>query len=259
MDAGDDDRRWYEEIERRLAHRFRGVYLCVVAAGLFGVGALNTQRMMHEPGLLPAQARIVALGREADGERTMTSAFQDAEGAWHRDTKAWSYYHGRGEPRVGEPIEYLYGVKPVTGDLHAMPRADRLLQWAFGIPTALFALLAVVFGVIVMREHDARRALIRGGLRLPLQAPRIGHMAFAVPRGAGGAHRAETWRLEGSAVDAARGEYVDCASDWQEPPPPVLDPQRVPPLLVDPKRPARRWLPVGALRTSGYVARAKAA
>jgi hypothetical protein len=39
----------------------------------------------------------------------------------------------------------------------------------------------------------------------------------------------------------------------------VLDPARVPPLLVDPARPARRWLPVGALRTAGYAPGAREA
>ena len=259
MDAGDDDRRWYEEIERRLSARFRGVYLCVVAAGLCGVGALNTQRMMHEPGLLPATATIVALGTGSGGEPTMTAVFQDAEGGWHRDTQGYGYHYARGEPRVGESIAYLYGGKPATGDFYAVPRADALLQWVFGVPTALFALMAVVFGTVVMREHDARRALVRAGLRLPLQSPRIGHRRVTLPGGAAGARSFELWRLEGRVFDARRGEFVDCASDWQQPPPPTLDPARVPPLLVDPARPSRRWLPVGALRTAGYTPALKAA
>jgi hypothetical protein len=259
MDAGDEDRRWYEEIERRLTERFRGVYICIFAAAVFFVGVLNTQRMMHEPGLLSATGTIVALGTGSGGEPTMTAVFQDAEGNWHRDTQGYGYHYARGEPRVGEPIEYLYGTKARSGDFYAVPRADGFLKWAFGVPAALFTLMAIVFGVLVMREHDTRRALVRNGLRLPLQAPRIGRMQFSVPTGASGSHRVDLWRLEGSVFDAARGEFVDCASDWQQPPPPELDLARVPPLLVDPARPSRRWLPVGALRTAGYVAAAKAA
>jgi hypothetical protein len=253
MDAVDEDRRWYEEIERRLGQRFRGVYLCVAAAAVFGVGLLNTQRLMHEPGLLPATATIVALGTGSGGEPTMTAAFQDAEGNWHRDTQGYGYHYARGAPRVGEAIDYLYGYKAISGDFYAVPRADGFLKWAFGVPAALFALFAVVAGVLVMREHDARRALVRNGLRLPLQAPSIRHRSVTLPGGAAGPRSFELWRLEGRVFDAAAGEFVECASDWQQPPPPQLDPARVPPLLVDPQRPRRRWLPVGALRTAGYV------
>ena len=256
---GDDERRWLEEIGRRLAQRFRGVYVAIGAAALFGLALANTQRMMHEPWLSPAKATIVSLGIDSSGERAFTAAFADAEGNWHRDTRPYSYYYSRGEPRVGETLPYLYGVSPLTNDFRAMPRADVVLQWLFGIPTALFALLAVGFGVVVMREHDLRRALVRTGQRLPVQMPAIGHRTLVLPGAGGNAVRMDMWRLEGRVYDATAGGYVECHSDWQQPPPPELDPARVPPLLVDPARPSLRWLPVGSLRTAGYVAPAKAA
>jgi hypothetical protein len=253
MNAGEDDRRWYEEIERRLTQRFRAVYLLVTMAALFGFGVMNTQRMMHDASLLPAQGTVVALGTDSAGEPTFTATFVDAEGNWHRDTQGYGYWYGRGEPQVGAPIAYLYGVKPISGDFYAVPRGDGILKWVFGLAAAGFALLGVLAGMVIMREHDTRRALVRGGERLPLQMPSIRRMRVEVPTGAAGARGGDLWRLEGRVFDAARGEYVECASDWQQPPPPELDLSQVPPLLVDPSHPGKRWLPVGALRTSGYA------
>lgn len=253
MDAGDDDRRWFEEIERRLTQRFRAVYILVTAAALFGFGVMNTQRMMHDASLLPAKGSVVALGTGSSGEPTFTATFVDAEGNWHRDTQSYGYWYQRGEPTVGAPIEYMYGIKPISGDFYAVPRADGFLKWLLGVPTALFALLGILAGVVIMREHDTRRALVRVGQRLPLQMPSIRRMRVEVPTGAAGARGGDLWRLEGRVFDAAIGAYVECASDWQQPPPPDLDLSRVPPLLVDPMHPRRRWLPVGALRTSGYA------
>ena len=260
MDAGDDDRRWLDEIGRRFATRMHGVYLCLGAAALFGLGLANTQRMLHEPGMLPAQATIVALGTGSSGEPTFTATFADAEGNWHRDTQEYSYHYARGEPRVGEQLDYLYIVKPETDYFQAAPRADGILQWLFGVPVAFFVLLGIVLGVVIMREHNARRALVRSGQRVPVQMPRLGFRSLVLPaKYTSGSTHVELWRLEGRVYDASAGEYVDCASDWQQPPPPELELSRVPPLLVDPARPSRRWLPVGALRTAGYVAPAKAA
>jgi hypothetical protein len=172
MDAGDADRRWYLEIERRLAQRFHGVYATISVAGLCGIALLQS---------------------------------------------------------------------------------DGVLRWLFGVPAALLTGVAIALGVRVLREHDARRALVRSGERVALQAPRIGHRSVVLPTGTAGTRRVQLWRLEGRVFDAARGVYVDCASDWQQPPPPVLDPAQVPPLLVDRTHPSRRWLPVGALRTAGYA------
>lgn len=256
MDAGDDPRRWLEEIERRLTLRFRGVYILVTFAALFGFGLMNTQRLMHEPGLLPAEGTVVELGTSSNGEPTFTTTFQDAEGTWHRETETWAYHYARGNPYVGEKIDYLYGIKPASGDFYAVPRGDGWLKWMFGLPAALFALLGIGAGTLIMREHNTRRALVREGERVPLEMPRIGRMTVSVPTGAAGERGGELWRLEGRVFDAQRSEYVEIASDWQQPPPPPeLVLSQVPPLLVDPKRPKRRWLPVGALRTAGYAPR----
>jgi len=251
MDAGDDARRWLEEIERRLTQRFRAVYLLITMAALFGFGVMYSQRMVHGASLRAAQGSVVALGTSSTGEPTFTTAFVDAEGNWHRETESYGYWYHRGKPYVGAPIEYMYGIK--YGDFYAEPRGDHMLKWLFGVPAGLFALFGILAGVVIMREHDTRRALVRGGQRVPLQMPRIGHRHVTLPGGPAGPASFDLWRLEGRVFDAGAGEYVECASDWQQPPPPELDLSRVPPLLVDPAQPRKRWLPVGALRTSGYA------
>jgi hypothetical protein len=169
------------------------------------------------------------------------------------ETESYGYWYHRGKPYVGAPIEYMYGTTPTSSDFYAEPRLDHLLKWLLGAPAGLFALWGILAGVLIMREHDARRALVRVGQRLPLQMPRIGHRTVTLPGGPAGPASFDQWRLEGRVYDASAGEYVECASDWQQPPPPELDSSRVPPLLVDPTHPRRRWLPVGALRTSGYA------
>jgi len=259
MDAVADERRWYREIERRLAARFRGVYLTLGFAALMAFGFANTQSMMHDGSLLPVTATVVALGTDSSGEATMTSAFVDAEGNWHRDVQPASYHYARGEPRIGDSIDYLYGIHPATNSFYAVPRADGILKWFFGVPAALFALVGVVLVMIILRERDRRRALVRAGLRVPLEMPRIGHRAMTIPGGAAGAVHIEMWRLEGRVFDAARGEFIECASDWQQPPPPEIGNAPLPPLLVDPKRPTRRWLPVGELDYAGHSASRRAA
>lgn len=259
MDVVADERRWYREIERRLAARFRGVYLAIGFAGLMGFGFANTQRMMHDGALLPVTATIVALGTDSSGEPTMTSTFVDAEGNWHRDTQPASYHYARGEPRVGDKVDYLYGVLPATGSFYAVVRADGILKWFFGVPAAIFTVVGVVLALLILRERAGRRALVAGGLRIALELPRIGHRAVTLPGGAAGAIHFELWRLEGRVFDAERGEFVECASDWQQPPPPELGATPLPPLLVDPARPSRRWLPVGELDYAGHAGSRRAA
>jgi hypothetical protein len=247
VNAVEAERRWYREIEKRLSTRFRGVYLAVGFAALMAFALANTQRLMHNAALLPVSATIVALGTDSSGEPTMTSTFQDAEGNWHRDTQPASYHYARGEPRVGESIAYLYGVLPSTGLFYAVPRADGILKWMFGVPAAIFALFSVLLGVLILRERAFRRHLVQDGKREALETPRIGHRDLAVPAGASGVHRIQMWRLEGRYWDSARNEYVEAASDWQPLPVPTLNETDVPPVLVDPQDPSRYWLPVGAL------------
>jgi hypothetical protein len=245
VNAVEAERRWYREIEKRLSTRFRGVYLAVGFAALMAFALANTQRLMHNAALLPVSATIVALGTDSSGEPTMTSTFQDAEGNWHRDTQPASYHYARGEPRVGDQIDYLYGVK--YGDFYAEPRADGTLKWMFGVPAAVFAFASIVLGAVILRERAFRRHLVQDGKRETLETPRLGHRSLALPAGASGVHRIELSRLEGRYSDGARNEIVDCASDWQPLPVPTLNETDVPPVLVDPQDPSRYWLPVGAL------------
>jgi hypothetical protein len=245
VNAVEAERRWYREIEKRLSVRFRGVYLTVGFAALMAFGFANTQRVLHDGDLLPASATVVALGTGSSGEPTMTSTFQDAEGNWHRDTQPASYHYARGEPRVGDRIDYLYGVK--YGDFYAVPRADGILKWMFGVPAAVFALSSFVLGALILRERAFRRRLVQGGKREALETPRIGHRSLSLPAGASGVHHIKLWRLEGRYWDSALNEYVEAASDWQPLPVPTLNETDVPPVLVDPQDPSRYWLPVGAL------------
>jgi len=157
MDAVADERRWYREIERRLAARFRGVYLTLGFAALMAFGFANTQSMMHDGSLLPVTATVVALGTDSSGEATMTSAFVDAEGNWHRDVQPASYHYARGEPRIGDSIDYLYGIHPATNSFYAVPRADGILKWFFGLPAALFALVGVGPLMIILGQRHRRQ------------------------------------------------------------------------------------------------------
>jgi hypothetical protein len=238
-----DDSGWYAEIEGRRRRRFRGVYLLLAFAALMAVGFANTQRMMHDGDLRPASATIVALGTGSSGEPTMTSRFQDADGAWHTDTQPASYHYARGEPRVGETVDYLYGIKPISG-FYAVPRADAPLRWLFGAVALLFALLGAGAAWLILRERNYRRRLLATARREPLAAARLGERAYSLPAGAAGTQRVALWRLEGRYFDPAAGEYVDCASDWQPAPAPAdFDPARAPPVFVDPLAPSRYWLP----------------
>jgi hypothetical protein len=244
-----DESGWYAEIDRRGRQRLPGFYLCAGFFVLMLVGYANSTRMMHGPGYTAAEGTIVALGTGSGGEPTMTSEIRDAAGVVHRDTQPTSYHYARGEPRVGESIGYLYRASPYTGEFVAVVRADGLLKWLFGPAAAVMGLFGLGSLAFILRQARQRRALVREGERVKIELPRIGHRSMALPAGAAGTVRIDLWRLEGRVFDPQQGEYVECASDWQQPPAPEpgFDPALVPPLLVDRAKPSRRWLPVGAL------------
>jgi len=237
------------EIERFGRQRRVGFWLA--AGGAVGLAWVATQSMsmMHaSDDYETVDATIVAVERDPQGgELWMTSEFVDATGKRHRERETEGYHYAPGEPKVGQSIEYLVRTSPLTGDVDAFPRADRILQWFFGGTAAFLAALALGLLVFVARQRTRRRHLVRHGRRERVQAARIGHrvVPFTGTRGAG---PARLWRLEGRWFDPDRSGFVDVRSDWQNTPAPELhDDTPLPDLLVDPRDPRRTWLPVGTL------------
>jgi len=238
---------WLDELRRRRRQRMPSVYLCAAFAALMLAGYANSLRLMHGPGFTPVPGRIVALGTGSSGEPTMTSEVRLPDGSTYRDTQATSYHYARGEPRVGEAIDYIYRPGPYSGEPQVWVRGDGVLKWMFGPAAAVMGAFGLACLVGILRQHARRRDLIRDGERVAVELPRVGHRHVAIPGGAAGALQFDLWRLEGRVFDPAQGEYVEVASDWQQPPAPAaLDPAQLPPLLVDPAR-KRRWWPVGTL------------
>jgi hypothetical protein len=203
--------------------------------------------MMHSGDTEAAMGRIVAVTTDPDnGETLMTSEFTDASGVTHRDTQTAGYHYAPGEPEVGQAIEYLYIRSDYAGELHAYPRADRILQVAFGVPMLFMVLMAMGGAWLVLRQRNLRRRLLRSGRRERAHAPSIRRRQLAFPIG----NRVETapmWRLEARYFEPTRSEFVDCHSDWQVTAAPSLDAQATALfILVDASRPSRYWLPVGA-------------
>ena len=242
-----DEQGWLAEIDRRRRQRLPGFYLCAGFVALMLAGYAYSARMMHGPGYTPTRGTIVALGTGSSGEPTMTSEVRDANGVVHRDTQPADYHYARGEPRVGESIDYLYRTSPYTGEFQAVVRADGLLRWLFGPAAAVMGVFGAGAFALILHQARQRRALVRDGERIKVELPGIVHRSVVLPAGASGTVRVDQWRLEGRVFDPQQGEYVECRSDWQLPPAPELDLALVPPLLVDRAKPSRRWLPVGAL------------
>ena len=236
------------EIRRRSRQRSKGVWLCVVFALLFSTGVVFSIPMMHGEGdFSKTTGTVVALGTGSSGEPTFTSEFTDGAGVVHRDTNSYGYHYASGDPKIGDRIEYLYKTLPETGDLRAFPRADSILQLVFGVPAALFVLMAALFTWIIARERAFRRRLVRDGRREPLEAAQIGLRSVVIPGGSGGSHRVDMWRLQGRYFDPAQGEYVDCHSNWEPQPAPELTAEARPEVFIDPTNSSRYWVPLGAL------------
>ena len=57
-----EDDRYEAEIVRRARQRSKGVWICVVAALLFGIGVFFSKEMMHGRGFSTTTGTVVALG-----------------------------------------------------------------------------------------------------------------------------------------------------------------------------------------------------
>lgn len=241
---------YYAELGRDLRRRLPGVYIFVVLAGLLSLGVFYSIPMMHGASdFSKADGRIVAVARDpASGELEMTSEFTDADGVTHRDTQTDGYHYAPGDPKVGQSIEYLYKRSELTGDLHAFPRADRILQLVFGLPAAFVTLLAVATTWFLLRRRNYRRRLLREGRREVGQMHAIAQKSVTIPIGPAANTPIHQWRLEARYFEASLGGFVDAHSDWMPAPAPELRSDApMPPIFVDPQRPERYWLPVGAL------------
>lgn len=243
-----DDDALLAEIRRHARRRMLGAGLAFGFAALFAIPLPMTLRMMHgDHAFVPVTATIVEVHRDpGDGLLYMTSEFSDAAGVRHRATESEGYHYAPGDPRVGQHVDYLYETGPRTGDFHAFPRADRLLQWVFGVPVAIFGLLGFGVVALALRQRRFRRALVRGGVRETGQSPRIRRRTMVLPAG-NRAQAITTWRLQASRFDAQRGGFVECHGDWEGGPVPELDPAATPVILSDPADPRRYWLPTGSL------------
>jgi hypothetical protein len=232
------------EIGRHCRQRMMAVYLMFGFALLLSLGVFNSQRMMHPADMVPAEGVIVAVGKDANnGETTFTAKFTDAAGVRHTDTQSAGYHYAPGEPQVGQPIEYLYIDRPPNG-FYAFPRADRILQLVFGVPMLLMVFCGALFLWLILRQRAWRRWLVRNGTRVQGEGYEIRERTVVIPGGSGGAVSVHTWRLQARRFDPAASEYVDVHGDWRQPPVPKIDAQtEFPPILVDPRKPARYWLP----------------
>jgi hypothetical protein len=244
-----EEQSWLDELRRRRRQRLWGVYLCAAFVALMLAGYFNSIRLVHGKGFTPVTGTIVALGTGSSGEPTFTAEVRLPDGSVHHDTEETSYHHARGEPRVGEGIDYIYRPSPYDSrDVQVWVRADFILKWMFGPAAAIMGLFGSGALIRILRQHSQRRALVRGGERVLVELPQVGHRSITLPAGAGNIVRVDTWRLEGRVFDPDAGEYVEVASDWQQlPAPESFDAASVPPLLVDRAKRSRRWLPVGAL------------
>lgn len=238
------------ELERDRRRRMPGAYLFFALAGLLSLGVFYSMPMMHGASdFAKAEGRIVAVERDPEsGELQMTSEFTDAQGVTHRDTRSDGYHYAKGDPVVGQAIEYLYKRLEPTGDLRAFPRGDRLLQLVFGIPAAFVALLGAGVTWFLLRRRNYRRGLLRTGRREPGQMHAIALKSVTIPVGAAANTPIDMWRLEARYFEPGLGGFVDAHSDWMPAPAPELRADLpMPPIFVDPERPSRYWLPVGAL------------
>lgn len=242
-----DEKALFAEIGRSFRRRFIGVYLSLAMAALFSLGIVFSVPMMHSGHPTAAMGTIVAVEKDDAGETWMTSEFTDADGVTHHDRETRGYHYAPGEPKVGQHIEYFYERSARTGDMHMYPRADRILQIAFGIPTAILLLMAGLVAWLVLRQRALRRRLVRIGRREIPQAPTVRQKSFVLPAG-NRMPSVAMWRLEARYYETTRSEFVPVHSDWQHSVAPELNKaSALVPILIDPERPRRYWLPVGSL------------
>lgn len=244
-----DEQALFAEIDRNFRRRFIAFWFSLVLAAIFSLGVVYSVPMMHSGHPTAAMGKIVSVEKDDAGELWMTSEFTDAGGTTHRDRQTRGYHYAPGEPNVGQHIEYFYERSALTGDMHMYPRADRILQLTFGIPTVIMLLTAGLAAWFVLRQKALRRRLVRSGRQETPLVPSIRHKTFMVPTG----NRTQAmamWRLDARYYEPALSDYVDVHSDWQHSVAQVLDPAMpLVPILIDPDRPRRYWLPVGSLTT----------
>ena len=248
MTPAPDDEVLYREIGRDFRRRSVGVWICLVMAALLFLPLPHTMSMMHGDGDYTAvMGTIVEVYKNPDtGQLMMTSEFTDANGTVHRGTEHDGYHYAKGDPQVGQPIEYLYKTLDSTNEVRFFPRADRMLKWVFGAPAAFLALFGTIMLAWMLRKRAWRRRMVREGRREPGQAPSIRHKTVVVPT-RHQTHVLDLWRVEASWFDPERAQFVVCHGEWEKAPAPALGDDAAPLIFIDPANPSRYWLPTATV------------
>jgi hypothetical protein len=168
-------------------------------------------------------------------------AFVAADGTAH------TAEHSLDEPpdhEVGDRIEVVHWKSAVDGEqqMDVVSRDDVLgkrIFYGFAVFTAGFPLLMLA---VLLRQQGWRRRLLREGIRIAGTQPSVQHRVL--PLGPGIAQ----WRLCLRHYDERAFAWCDVHSDWLAGPPPELaDGATLPPILRDPRRPRRTWIPAAGL------------
>ncbi|MEP6634114.1 MAG: hypothetical protein ABJA62_07880 [Luteimonas sp.] len=178
----------------------------------------------------------------------MINEFADRRRVFHRDREPATYYYSRGEPTVGERIGYVYKEHYPADGLWSAPRADRMLQWAFGIGASLMGALGLFASALIVRQRNLRRRLLRLGRREPGATHALENKTVVVPGGSNQSMSIQLWRLRARYFEPSMSEFRDCHSDRQPYPMPELrEDSSVPPVFVDRENPKQYWMPLGDL------------
>ena len=151
-------------------------------------------------------------------------------------------YAERPDLAPGDLVEIRY-VAGVAESARPLTDGDRLFSRLMGGLLAFVLLALAVIGGFALRRYTRRRHLLRHGRHEAGQGGRIETTQFTFKNAT-----QPMWRLHLKRFEPARAEWIDCRSDWQAGLAPVLAADtELPPVLVDPRDPARHWLPVGVL------------
>lgn len=237
------------EIDRSFREWMTGRVLVVAPFALAALLLAHFMfRLMHQPGAVAVQGTIVEVVHEGDGG-WMTSEFPDIDGHLARDRQSFGYHYAFHDPVVGEPIGYAIWRSPYTGEAEGVPRTDRLLTQVFAGGGLLLG--AMVLGAFWMawRRRRLRLHLLRVGVARSGAGYEIETRSVTLPGAGGQSLNVRNWRLRARDFLPAQAAFRDCRSEWQPLPAPELQAGTpVSPILMDPERPARYWLPVGELR-----------
>lgn len=180
----------------------------------------------HRPG--PDRWHVDFRWQDAEGNTHDTRQVFDASVAWQAGDRV-DFVHSTAGREVAE----------------ALPPSMVFSRRMF-LGLAGFVLLFVgIAGAVQWRRIAWRRRLLREGVPVAGQQPDLDVRRIALPKTP---EPLVQWRLRLTRFDAAMPGWRVHASDWHQGEPPALDAIAVPPILVDPRHPARAWIPWVATR-----------